>query len=1331
MLKRVLAIAIVVASVTPSLFAQIVGYVYDRNGKAVAGATVAAHRQETSEARLERLRRGELAPPVPSVAGEPSTGLVATTTDEGRFELRGAPPGVVELHIDAMGLVPARLLVWSDAQPRAVALARLPEVEGKVVAGGKGIAGAIVSMRGRDGRIFAVKTSAGGTFRAPDPGRWSEEVSVFHPDYAPLLQGRPLDAQRLVWELQPGITVHGRVTSADGGAVANAALFVDSLRYGVSGDDGAFVLKHVPSNYATIEARAATGVASSRQAPSPLTLRMQPSRTLDGIVRSAAGKQLGGVIVAAGPQSEGTTSREVLTDAAGRYRFDTLSPARYGVYATAPEFGPPVYRDDDSSAAELRTRRSETREIVLQPLTAIPLSVVDEEGKTVGGAAAVALPASAPAFQAFYGGEGESVTTPDGSGSVFLAPEWSEQLQLIVRHVGFAPARSQRFSLGAETPSKVVVRLTRGIAATVTVTDSDGHVVEGAEIAWSEVDEKSGFRPPADRLLLGGSMLWPRTAADGQVKLRLGSGKYDFAAKAKGFLPTEVRGFDIASRQNVAVVLRRAAEVRGVVVREDGAPVAGARVQAATDGLRGMDTSVVTEANGAFVIAEVAPGEVRIVVNKHEEMIQEEKIVTAPASNVRIVIPPAGRLRGTVVHARTRQPLPRFNVALRRRDDAEGRRPMQVVQKEFTDPSGSFAFESLPTGELDVSVVAEGYIPSIRKKVEIRKSDETVVEILADPGASISGRVTDESGAAVADASVMVEVREERGGLEERFGPPMSPSDEQGEYALKGIRPGRLTIVVRKQGFVPWRRDVDAEGDSRLDVTLSRGSTLRGVVTRRGAPVEGADVIAHSVAFNVEGQGDQTDARGEFEISGLAPTLYTVVAMKEGVGQAQLKELDVRSAGRLAIELESSGHGTVIGRVSGLPPGFTERYQMRIVGAATEEGYEQGGIEADGSFRIENAPAGTLRVRAHLQGERESRSSDERVVELAPGGEVRVELTFGENVTVRGRVTREGAPLGGASIFFSLLNSDVGASTATDASGAYEIALARPGAYLVGVHGRELNAGYQARHTIEGSTTLDIDVTEIVLAGSVVSSDDGAAIAGARVALVPGGGTTPFYTGESVTDEEGEFRFIVSTTGDYRLIAERQGFGQASMPVSVQRSIADLRLELSRSEGLKVRIVDAMSGHPLQGSLVVRDSGGVVVLSGGRPMRSDGSMMLPLAPGRYRLTAMAWEYASRVIDVGVPGSMVDIPLGRGGSVAVVAPSDLQGSVRLDFPDGTPYPFCCDAAHERQLLGARTLLENVAAGSYSIVVKGSDGSVVFRQPVMVGERALTEVVVQLR
>lgn len=314
---------------------------------------------------------------------------------DGRFRIRGVRKGSWRLRAHSPGVAPGSATVEvagrGDVDVGDVVLAALlgidvvvqdPDgapVEGAVVEAGQGGGGMMVAIMavdstsegegegpmfmsqrqgrtGVDGRVHLEGLEPGGyTVRAtcaPFADGWGEARVVAGQDPDPVIV-----------KLTLGGKVEGRVLPAAGEPAPPPTTSVSLFRRGrempvstvKSGDDGGFVFERVAPGEYRVGLGGGMGMGPG---PAPKaewfrvedgatvtrTLERPPAGSVEGVVRDASGAALAGVEVGLGflnswhpgdPTVE--ASRTARTDATGRYRFDGVSPSRWGLSVRAGE----------------------------------------------------------------------------------------------------------------------------------------------------------------------------------------------------------------------------------------------------------------------------------------------------------------------------------------------------------------------------------------------------------------------------------------------------------------------------------------------------------------------------------------------------------------------------------------------------------------------------------------------------------------------------------------------------------------------------------------------------------------------------------------------------------------------------------------------------------------------------------------------------------------------------------------------------------------------------------------------------------------------------------
>jgi hypothetical protein len=737
----------------------------------------------------------------------------------------------------------------------------------------------------------------------------------------------------------------------------------------------------------------------------------------------------------------------------------------------------------------------------------------------------------------------------------------------------------------------------------------------------------------------------------------------------------------------------------GVVMAED-APVPGASVPAHAMLRRFPGESwVKTGPDGRFALEDLEPGAYDLFALKEGTGIRAMRQGELPAPDVRIELPSLGALRGRVVDSRSGAPVTSFAVvAAPPAADADwaGR-----DAESMSDASGQFVLRDVPLGDVTVFIRADGYLPKEAPAVVFPDADEAPsIEISLEAGVAVQGRVTTSTGQPLDEVEVSAAGNGSAGDTEVE-------TDEDGRFRFPGLSPGTVTLHFQRRGYVSVRKSFDTADTTRVDVSLTPGLALKGVVLSDGAGVPHVYVGASSSAAGAADGSATSGEGGTFTIEGLTPGRYTVTASADE-GGATIENVEVEKAGLLRLVLERKATSVLTGVVTGLPSGDAALFTR--VTATGEDG--RGGmapVDSRGVFRMEKAPVGRVRVQAvTVATSGVSRSSRANDLTLAPGSESQTVLEFHDDVVISGRVTRDGSPASGGSILFRASDGTGGmASSRLGAGGDYELVGLEPGPYSVTVSG--MGFSYATEYVVRESARFDIDATGASVKGQTVDAADGAPLSGVDVSLWREDETKP--TESQKTGAKGEFVARGLREGRYRVLTSKKGYGQQVREIELEPGAsADVVLELVGSEGLTVTVVDARDDRPLDATIVVRDLARRVVANQHSGVEADGSLTIPLAPGRYLLSTSAGGYGTTTVPVSAPGRGLRVGLTPGGTLVLDSERDLRGRIRLVKPDGEEYVRCwCNGIAEIPLTGRHTKVENVTPGTYAIQIVDHAGS----------------------
>jgi uncharacterized GH25 family protein len=1304
-------------------FAAITGTVMNVDGAPVAGARVTIRAFESPDARRARLlsETPEAAP------------LASTETDaKGTFKLDSPKNAAVGLFVFANGYSPASGRVERDEDAGAIVLQKAQMKPGAIRnAGGKPVANATVAINYGTYEYLA-KTNAEGRYEAPDPKRATSLV-VIHPDFAidEKISFTPAVTERdLTRTLATGTRVTGRVVGADGQTpVANATVTIDSWPVAKSGDDGTFTIERAPSRWTSLVAHTEGMLAKLPYAKTgAFTLRLQKVALITGRVIDTKSKlPVPGAIVRTNvPRMNRTEGFAAETDAKGAYSI-AVPPGAYIVLTFHPGYAP------GEGDVTIGPGQQVARDLAVMQLARVSGSVVDEEKRAVPAAAIAAEEAGDPMNRMMMmrrmSSNDQVFSGPDGRFSIRINPDMPVYMNATKR--GLPAARSEQFRVpSGDRKTGLVLTIPSGIAVTGRVTDADGNPLSGIAVAAVEAEE-SGRGGMSFRMILGGPQTEEdavRTASDGSFTMRVKEGMYDFNFRGEGYAPKTVRGQSVtlSAPANVITTLEPASEITGRIVR-GGTGVEGVFVSSFGPG--GSATAL-TAADGSFTLSGLSAGSLRVMLRKEDDFIQDTRNLTAPSRDVVIELAGGGRVTGRVVDKETGKALTSFQAGV---TSSRGGGGMMMVappqMREFNSEDGSFTLENVPAGATSLVATAPGYA-STRLNVTIEEG-KTVsdVELALDAGVRLTGRVTGPNGTPLSDVSVRV-MPSPTGAFSTRGAESGATTDANGEYSLEALPAGEETISFTHGSYVASRKQVTLKGrETKLDVQLSAGQRITGVVvTEAGAPVPDATVGASGAGMR--GQSVRTNANGAFEMDSVTPGRYRFTASKSGVGEGTVDDVDVSANQQVRITMRAGA--TIYGRIIGLTP---QELTSASVTAQSGRSYAEASVDSSGNYRMEGAPTGTVMVSAELQSRdiASGRTSQRQTVEVAPGGSQNVDLTFRTDITMRGRVLRNGKPLPSATVMFVPKRSGQAqtyASGSTDEQGQYTVSGVEEGDYSVEVIDMQRYSPYTTAYTVRGSATFDVEFSTSAIRGTVVDAATSEPLPNAEIQVNAAAPTESFRMARgATTDAAGTFMLESVPPGNYVVRSSKSGYGTDTREVTLSERPEELQVKMSRSDSITLKIVDARDGRPLGGMVWVYDAQGRIVYDTMRMFRGDsdaGEMSLPLAPGSYTATVTANNYASVNIAVQSPSPARSIALTPGGRLLIRSKHSMNRLVRLIDANGLPYGRFNNPRPSRELLPqpGTTQITNVAPGTYTLQLLDGE-RVVDSTEVTVQEGGVTE------
>ncbi|MFA5909933.1 MAG: carboxypeptidase-like regulatory domain-containing protein [Vicinamibacterales bacterium] len=296
-------------------------------------------------------------------------------------------------------------------------------------------------------------------------------------------------------------------------------------------------------------------------------------------------------------------------------------------------------------------------------------------------------------------------------------------------------------------------------------------------------------------------------------------------------------------------------------------------------------------------------------------------------------------MRGQIVAADNGAPIRRAQVRIVSNEAREGR-------LAATDAQGRFEIKELPAGRYTMTASKGGFVslqygqrrPS-ESGTPIELADGQTLEklqIALPRGSVLGGRVTDEFGEPVANASVIAMRYSYAAGGRRLTAAPGSNSrdttDDQGHYRLFGLPPGEyfVSATLRTGGteaadpagetsgyaatYYPGTPNIAEAARVTLAVSQENTSVSFGLIATRmvrvsgtvmssdGAPASGGTVMlvpggtagGRGVVMQQGGNGGRTDRTGAFQVGNVAPGRYQVQARTGGRGgEGELARMDL------------------------------------------------------------------------------------------------------------------------------------------------------------------------------------------------------------------------------------------------------------------------------------------------------------------------------------------------------------------------------------------------------------------------------------------------------
>jgi hypothetical protein len=553
-------------------------------------------------------------------------------------------------------------------------------------------------------------------------------------------------------------------------------------------------------------------------------------------------------------------------------------------------------------------------------------------------------------------------------------------------------------------------------------------------------------------------------------------------------------------------------------------PVAGAFVWQTADG--GRLSWGRTAADGSFRIAAVA-APLGAAAPGYARAFRPEASLSAPVS---LSLRPAVALTGQVVDTEGR-PVAGAEVRAVPTDPFPYRRGLRDLRVAWTGADGTFRLRGVPVRSMvRVKAQAESFAPTTKSAGTGEPGQAPApVRLVLGPGATVTGRLLNPDGKAVAGAQVLLSSRAATdAGLETGSEEIVAVSGADGRFRFERLDSGTRDLLATASGFSVDRQieipdgpgaagtldvgDLRMSDQTKIEDRVARyfpearvdpgaGTTLSpwvdavetgrsntagprfavaGRVTDEGdRPVAGARILLSRQDRQSPIVQATTGADGRFEAAEVPAGSYRLLARAEGFVDTVAPEgvrVDAGPVSGLAVRMARGG--VISGRILGL----AEHEYRSVHVTAWRDGANfpiplpiplRALVDNDGRFRINGVPPGEWRVTARRTS---AYVADGTARVSAPGEEAKLDLRFPEGIAVAGRVLRGGQPLAGAMV--SLGNAETigrqARQTRTLGDGTFVISAVEPGSYRLLVLAGEVRHVRPLEIPVQGEVVIEV-----------------------------------------------------------------------------------------------------------------------------------------------------------------------------------------------------------------------------------------------------------------
>lgn len=816
-------------------------------------------------------------------------------------------------------------------------------------------------------------------------------------------------------------------------------------------------------------------------------------------------------------------------------------------------------------------------------------------------------------------------------------------------------------TLTVERPEReVTLSLVPGAGIAGRVINDAGEPVEGARVFVAGWDIQGQKRfAPRDRSLAS-QTLTDEAGAFTTVNLRTSLNNepgYQLAVKAEGYA-TFISDYIRAGTQGLEFIIKPGGIVSGMLVNvSDGAPLASKTVLLASE-LAIENISGTTDTEGFFFLTDVPAG-------THKPGLRDDALVLVPQTpSIQVVdgmpvdevvlqAAEGGRIAGRVFDRESGNGIGEVQLYAYATENEGGTR-----RQINSGADGAYEFKGLSAGAYRVEYRKPDGYPDARYEDPDRERLVTVdvakrtdgVDFALTRGLTISGRVVDESGKPLGEASV-------NGNASQGNAYDYVQTKADGTFVLAGFSPQQqVSVSASKQGYAMVSSKqargnilkIEEEPLSGVEIVMGAESSVSGtVVDAAGRPLPNMEVYIYRLP-NGGGPGETSSADGSIKFAQLSEGEYGFI-FPQGSGWsssdvAKSQKVKVAKAQhitglKIVFEDPNKGGLTISGRVVDTKGNGIARAEVRLQGP-----WREVTADATGNYTMAGLTPGSYTlVASHY-------SYTGMEMKQADAGAKNVDFALKGMATVSGRVVsaatnqpvtafrvratgRDGQQYYVRDEFQSVL----------DAEGRFKLSQVEDGSTTIEIRADGF-ADAQAKITpvVENETREDVVVRMedgVVVAGRVIDGS-GKGVSGAQIFI----GAVPQQwqmerQRRGLSGGDGSFRLTSLPSGQAEISAAHSSFASRTVSVNLVPRIENkVDIVLSAGGTIEGRITE--NGRtPLAGQYVYAN------------INNDHRQAQTDADGRYTLA-------------GLPDGKINV-----GANLQMGSSNRSQNVTVDVKDG--------------------------------------------------------------